>query len=351
MKETIRGLIATVTLLLSVGAGAQTTLPVAVSQADTAAAASAQSTAKQIFAANTPAGIGYKERLALKGKPTIPYTNGNNNRYPGDLTYQGGNYVQDAQFHAVYLLNSATVGDPGCTPATLVACWSTPETFLSNLGKSDFVHITDQYVQTTASGRYTVGGKGEVYYPAGAPHILTDADIQAIVHLAVVAHGYQNGYNGVFHVFLPPGTDECFDSTFSTCYSPDIPSSFAFCAYHSSAVFSDIGETMYSVEPSQNVPGCSVPPGGPQGQLADSTNNVLSHETIELITDPDSNAWWNASDNGLFGQEIADECSFLVFTPTGTYFNPSVFRMNGVKYAVQPEYSNIGHACRTTMNN
>ena len=351
MKETTRGLLAIVTLLLSVGAGAQTITPVAVSKADTAAVASAVSSPKRIFAALTPAGANYKETLALKGPPTVPFTNTANNRYPGDLTYQGGSYVQSAQFHAIYLFNSIVNGAPGCTPYNVVACWSTPETFLANYGKSDFVHITDQYVQTTANGRYTVGGNGGVYYPAGAPHILTDLDIQAIVHLAATFYGYPTGYNGVFHVFLPPGTDECFDSTYSVCYSPDIPSTFYFCAYHGSAVFSDIGETIYSVEPSQNVNGCSVPPGSPNGQLADSTYNVLSHETTELITDPDGNAWWNAQDNGLYGQEIGDECAFLVFSgPAGVYFNPSVFKMSGVKYAIQPEYSNIGHACRVTLS-
>ena len=38
-----------------------------------------------------------------------------------------------------------------------------------------------------------------------------------------------------------------------------------------------------------------------------------SHETFETITDPDGTAWWNSLDNGLFGQEIGDECSFLLF--------------------------------------
>src|SRR6266700_5550876 len=59
--------------------------------------------------------------------------------------------------------------------------------------------------------------------------------------------------------------------------------------------------------------GCSSRPGTPNGQLADSTNNVLSHETFETITDPDGTAWWNSLDNGLFGQEIGDECSFIIF--------------------------------------
>jgi len=36
-----------------------------------------------------------------------------------------------------------------------------------------------------------------------ATHTLVDADIQAIVHVVGGALGYQNGYNGIFHVFLP----------------------------------------------------------------------------------------------------------------------------------------------------
>jgi hypothetical protein len=67
-------------------------------------------------------------------------------------------------------------------------------------------------------------------------------------------------------------------------------------------------------------------------------------------TDPEGNAMVNVADNGLYGEEIGDECSFIVFPAPGVvYFNPSVFRMGGMKYAAQPEYSNIGHACRTSM--
>jgi hypothetical protein len=81
--------------------------------------------------------------------------------------------------------------------------------------------------------------------------------------------------------FCPPGTDECFDSSFSVCYSPDNPNTCFFCAYHGSADFSDIGHVLYSVELYQNVPGCSDPPRTPNAQLADSTNDVLSHELLE----------------------------------------------------------------------
>jgi hypothetical protein len=79
--------------------------------------------------------------------------------------------------------------------------------------------------------------------------------------------------------------------------------------------------------------------------LVDGTNNVLSHEVIEAITDPDGDAWFNLLDNGIFGEEIADECSFLLFTATDVFFDPSNVRLNGKRYAIQPEYSNKGHAC------
>ena len=71
--------------------------------------------------------------------------------------------------------------------------------------------------------------------------------------------------------------DTCFDLT-SVCYSPDNPPSFAFCGYHGSVTYSDIGHVLLSVEPFQNVDGCSVTTPTPNGALVDSTANVLSIE-------------------------------------------------------------------------
>src|SRR5262249_10562768 len=136
------------------------------------------------------------------------------------------------------------------------------------------------------------------------PQPLTDQEVLAIVHAVASATG-QTGYGHIYHVFLPPGTDECFDSSFTTCYSPDRPNVFFFCAYHSSATFSDVGHVLYTVEPFQNVPGCNVAPGSPNGQLVDSQASVLSHELFETITDPDGDGWWNTESNDLLGDEIA----------------------------------------------
>jgi hypothetical protein len=246
--------------------------------------------------------------------------------------------VDHVQSHAVYVTNKAV----SCTTA---ACWGNPESFLQDLGRSDFIHITDQYVGRHDDDRYTNGGHATVTF-SSLPHELTDSNMLAVVH-AVASQTHQTGYNHIYHVFLPPGTDECFDSTFSTCYSPDIPSTFFFCAYHGSVDFSDIGHVLYSVEPFQNVGGCDLAPGSPNGQLVDGTANVLSHELIESITDPDGDAWWNTASNALFGNEIADECSFIIFLPTGVFFDPPAFNIGGKKYAVQSEYDNSSHSCAT----
>ena len=91
-------------------------------------------------------------------------------------------------------------------------------------------------------------------------------------------------------------------------------------------------------------------PGTPNGQLIDSTNNVLSHETFETITDPDGMAWFNFTAVALQFAEIGDECSFFVVLPTGPttfsgFFDPTASTIGNHRYAVQPEYANNEHAC------
>lgn len=39
---------------------------------------------------------------------------------------------------------------------TIASCWGDPEGFLNDLGKSDFIHVVDQYTGSTADDRYTV---------------------------------------------------------------------------------------------------------------------------------------------------------------------------------------------------
>lgn len=266
---------------------------------------------------------------AAGGFPTGPL-------YPTELTYHGGAVVTSLVSHPVFLDASGTLP---------LSTWGDVVGFLHDLGRSDFIHLTDPYVGATQGNRYTVTYPVRSTVPSGT--LLVDSDIQGLVH-AVAASTGQTGYGHEYHVFLAPGVDECFDSSQTQCYSPDNPPSFIFCAYHGSVDFPDIGHVLYSVEPYQNVPGCQVAPGTPNGAVADSTNSVLSHELFETITDPDGDAWTNTTSNAMYGDEIGDECSFVTVTATFAGFNPSIWYVNGKAYATQPELQNSLHRCQST---
>ena len=65
---------------------------------------------------------------------------------------------------------------------------------------------------------------------------------------------------------------------------------------------------------------------------SNSTNNVLSHEVFESITDPDLNAWYYVNTSG----ENGDLCNFNIQNPIA---------LNGIRYAIQREYDNATHGC------
>jgi hypothetical protein len=246
--------------------------------------------------------------------------------YPDDLSYFGGALVTSAKDHPVYV---------DC-PAS---CWGNPATFLTNLLKSHFMHVSDQYVGSTVTGRYTVGAAASVNYPILTA--LSDNDILQIVHS--VASTLGTGYGHIYNIFLPKGVDECFVGT-TQCYSPDNPSTFVFCAYHGSVTFSDIGHVLFTVEPYQDVDGCSILQPSPNGGLIDSTSSVLGHETFETITDPDPGSGWVAVTSlGVFGEEIGDLCPGV--DVTAPFFEDPVSIISGKQYEVQPMYSNKYHAC------
>ncbi len=294
-----------------------------ISAADRAAALSATHFVyhlNRIYSSKTP--------VAVTGAPSTSSV------FPSDLIFHGGPTLAHVRSHDVYL---------NC-PST---CWGDPQQFIDNLNNSTFIHVTDQYVKSTANGRYTTGANVAIshQYFLNIDNVVPPTDLLAFMHTA--AHAFGGGYGNIYHIFLPKGYDTCFDNPFggpgsgNVCYSPDVPSTFIFCAYHGSVTFSDsVGHVIFSVEPYQNVPGCrttdTLKPIGPQpppnGQLKDSTDSVLSHEYFESITDPDLNAWFVDAT----GQEIGDICRAFPYT---------IISLQGHNYEIQREYSNRVHAC------
>ncbi len=252
--------------------------------------------------------------------------------FPADLVYSGGPVLHSVESNPIYVNSTSNTG--GCKG--IEQCWGEPEDFIEDLGRSNFIHLVDQYVGNSKHHHYTLGDHFRVTVPSGT---LLESDIVSIVHSVAAKEGA--GYRHIYHVFLPPGTDTCFDNG-TICYSPDNPNNFYFCAYHSSVTFKDIGHVLFTVEPYQNVPGCRVAPPNPNSQLIDSTNSVLSHELFEAITDPDGTGWWNRTSLDLGGFEIGDECQPFAYNNGAV--DPT-FRIGEHLYEVQLEYSNTYHAC------
>jgi len=322
-------------------------LHVRVTDADRVAAQNTVHVYRHPYYARTPAGLAARHdaaaalsRSASSAKSIIQNSGDDFTQNPGDVTFQGGPIIPFAVSHAVFI-------NPGGA-CTIASCWGDPEHFLDDVGESDFVHLLDQYTGITARDRYTVGSRAVLTDPI-LENPLSESDLVAILH-GVVAQTGLAGYGHIYHLFLPPGVDTCFDPPFNhVCYSPDVPATFVFCAYHDSKDLPDFGHVVFTVEPWQGPgSGCEDPAqGAPNGQLIDSTDDTLSHEFSETISDPDGTAWFNGTALPLLGAEIGDECLFL--GPNGL-IEPT-FKINKHLYRVQSEYSNAKHACAISPHN
>ncbi len=241
-------------------------------------------------------------------------------RYPDDLTDYGGPVMTSEASFDIYV---------NC-PAKDESCWGAPEQFERALTGSAFAGLLRQYTKSSPRS-LTFAGSAAVSYPVHPGTALYENDLFSILH-GVVAARKKTGYANLYHIFLPKGTDTCFDFT-RQCYSPDYAPTNDFCAYHATVRFSDVGLVVYSVEPYQAVGFCKTDASAGATELTNSTISTLAHETFESITDPGPPlAWYNT-----VGGEIGDECQYFV--------SPVV--LHGIRYNAQPMYSNAYHACAT----
>ncbi|HZY98675.1 MAG TPA: hypothetical protein VFE36_03810 [Candidatus Baltobacteraceae bacterium] len=242
--------------------------------------------------------------------------------HPADLKNYGGSLMKSAVEHNIYV---------NCKSSD-EKCWGKPEEFLTNLTGSKLIQLLNQYTRPKANV-YTFGEGTPVHYSAYSK-IYYDNDLFAILHAVAKSIG-RTGYSNEYHIFLPKGVDNCFDGT-TICYSPDNPANWYFCAYHGQVTFSDLGAVVFSVEPYQNVRGCTYKLPKGYDQLINSTDSTLAHETFESITDPNPNfystlGWYNIP----YNQEVADLCDAFPMKQT----------IGSLKLYVQTMYSNKYHGC------
>lgn len=225
-----------------------------------------------------------------------------------ELTYHGGPVMHSNTAYAIYWLPSGY---------SLSANYeSLIDGFFQNVanasGRSDNDYsVAAQYGDTRGPGSYQASFGGSVVdtdpFPANGctdgplPICLTDSQLQAEIDKVIAAHGWHAGLTNEFFIFTPPPVGSCFDAGGSYCaYS-------YYCAYHGSFTSSlGNGTVVYANQPygaQPAAPGACDTGARPNGDDADATINLISHEEIESITDPLLNAWFDAG-----GAEIGDKC-------------------------------------------
>ncbi len=157
---------------------------------------------------------------------------------------------------------------------------------------------------------------------------VSDAQIARELNNLVTGGTVPSGSNYIYFVFTPPGV--------GSCYSRGSCSFTQFCAYHSNT-----GNLLYANMPYADTSPAACDSGyQPNGNPADATINVLSHEHNETITDPFGTAWYNSS-----GYENGDLCAWNFGTMTGSGASAYNQTINGDHYALQQEWSNKSSGC------
>jgi hypothetical protein len=248
------------------------------------------------------------------------------------LLYHGGPVMTTNKTYAIYWVPSGYSIAPGYD--TTINQFFGDVAHDSNMGTNVYA-VDTQYssIQYNSSfgGSYmdtnAFPSSGCPIYEGDITECLTDAQIQAEVNNAIAHNGWTVNGSNMFFMFTPAGVGSCFDSSGSSCAYT------SYCAYHGAI---NSPGPIYANQPYAFHAGCDEGqyPNGSSNQ-ADPTINVVSHEHNEAITDPQLNAWYDAS-----GAEIGDKCAWNfgpVSGSNGSEYNQTI---NGHHYFLQMEWSN-----------
>jgi len=256
------------------------------------------------------------------------------------INYHTGGVVLKANPVPIYIIwygNWTT----GAKPSDSLVTRTLIEGFLSSsaLGGSSYEAINTTYGDTTGnvSGHLNFSGSVLDNYSQGTR--FGDRNLTTIVSTHA-GHDLPLDANGVYLVLTSSDVKE--SSGFCRTY----------CGFHTRATIGGADIKYAFVGNVDQCPnGCEAQLTGPNSPAtgvggADGMANVITHETEEAITDPDLNAWFDAS-----GQEDADKCNFK-FGPTsiagnGAHFNQT---FGGKNWLIQMEWENSrGGGCDQTL--
>ncbi len=276
-------------------------------------------------------------RHAVSGHGVSRYTS----RGFGTLRYHGGPVMHTNKTYAIYWVPSGYTMASGYS--TLVNQYFTDVAAAS--GQTSNVYYTEtQYNDGSGYVQYSSSFGGSYTDTSPLPAsgctdsdtsvCLTDAQLQAEIQKDVAANGWPKGGSTEYFLFTAKGIGSCSGS--SCAFTQ-------YCAYHS-WIGSGSSEILYANMPyADTVPSACDVGQHPNGNDADATLNVTSHEHNETITDENGNAWYD-----LGGYEDGDKCAWIFGTvsgPNGAEYNQTI---NGHHYFLQQEYSNYDRNCIST---
>ncbi|MBS1708319.1 MAG: hypothetical protein JSS65_06300 [Armatimonadetes bacterium] len=199
--------------------------------------------------------------------------------------------------------------------------------FISNLGGSAYFNINTTYGDNTGdvSGQLTLAGT-TVDTGSQGTKSLTDTKILNIVKSALSTGKFPYDSNGIYLVLTGSNVTK---SGFCTQY----------CGWHTRASINGF-DIKYSFvgNPVKCPSSCAAQSPGPNGSVgADGMVSIIAHEVEEAATDPDLNAWYDAS-----GAENADKCAWTFGTTSGASGGKYNVTFGGKNYLVQQNWVNAG---------
>lgn len=233
------------------------------------------------------------------------------------INYHGGPVMKEdvAIYDILYgswLTGGPSPSDSGGT-ISLVETWSgNPATGQDN---SNWERINSTYGDNSGnvSGHATLKKDAFDEFSAGTALSTNDGTLQGVVARAINSGRLPLNPNGVYFVFT---TSEVNVTTGSAVFCSQ------FCGFHNHTTINGVDIKYAFVGNPDRCPQACEPqfPMSPNNNpAADGMVNVMAHELVETISDPDLNAWFDSS-----GNENADKCVFK--------YGPVQVDANGARY-------------------
>ena len=226
----------------------------------------------------------------------------------------------------------------GTRPSDSLVTVSLIESFLSStsLGGSGYEAINTTYGDNTNNVSGHLNFISHVFDNYSQGSRFGDRGLQAIVN-SHVGHDLPADTGAVYVVATSSDVKE--SSGFCRTY----------CGFHTRATLNGLDIKYAFIGNVDQCPnGCEIQSTGPNSPAAgvggaDGMINVITHETEEAITDPDLNAWFDAS-----GNEDADKCNFR-FGPTTVCAGGSLCTSAGITSAAKFNQTFGGHVWMIQM--